>query len=174
MIKYQQNLKDFLRKYNSSFTLKTWSTIWGSNSYFILYFFPIFQRFNLSMKSWVTLKFGCRLSYTHTYTHTWREAFKSTSVTYRHMYIGQANIWLKILLNELWGLMANRYSSQQGVTIRVEVCLVDQKQIDCQFSSVQSLSHVQLFATPWITAGQASHPSPTPRVHSNSCPSSWW
>ena len=33
------------------------------------------------------------------------------------------------------------------------------------FSSVQSLSHVQLFATPWITACQASCPSPTPRVH---------
>ena len=30
----------------------------------------IFQRFYLSMKSWVTLKFVCRLSYTHTHTHT--------------------------------------------------------------------------------------------------------
>ena len=41
------------------------------------------------------------------------------------------------------------------------------------FSSLQSLSHVWLFATPWITARQAS-PSPTPGVHSNSCPSSRW
>ena len=40
--------------------------------------------------------------------------------------------------------------------------------------SVQSLSRVQLFATPWITAHQASCPSPTPRVYSNSCPSSRW
>ena len=31
-----------------------------------------------------------------------------------------------------------------------------------QFSSVQSLSHVRLFATPWITAHQASHPSQLP------------
>ena len=39
--------------------------------------------------------------------------------------------------------------------------------------SVQSLSHVRLFATPWIAACQASL-SPTPGVYSNSCPSSWW
>ena len=43
-----------------------------------------------------------------------------------------------------------------------------------QFSSVQSLSRVRLFATPWIAARQASCPSPTPRVYSNSCPSSQW
>ena len=30
------------------------------------------------------------------------------------------------------------------------------KNVICQFSSVQSLSHVRLFATPWIAAGQAS------------------
>ena len=30
------------------------------------------------------------------------------------------------------GLMANRYLSKKGVGIRVEVCLVDQKQTDCQ------------------------------------------
>ena len=41
-------------------------------------------------------------------------------------------------------------------------------------SSVQSLSHVQLFETSWIRACQASCPSPTSRVHSNSCPSSQW
>ena len=43
-----------------------------------------------------------------------------------------------------------------------------------QFSSVQSLSRVRLFATPWIAACQASCPSPTPRVYSNPCPSSRW
>ena len=41
-------------------------------------------------------------------------------------------------------------------------------------SSVQSLSCVRLFATPWITAHQASCLSPTPRVYSNSCPLSQW
>ena len=38
-----------------------------------------------------------------------------------------------------------------------------------QFSSVQSLSRVQLFATSWPPC-----PSPTPGVHPNSYPSSWW
>ena len=33
----------------------------------------------------------------------------------------------------------------------------------CQFSSVQSLSHVQLFATPWIAARQASLSITNPR-----------
>ena len=42
------------------------------------------------------------------------------------------------------------------------------------FSSVQLLSRVQLFATPWTAACQASCPSPTPGVYSNSCPSSQW
>ena len=44
------------------------------------------------------------------------------------------------------------------------------------FSSVQSLSCVRLFATPWIAARQARPlcPSPTPRVYSNSCPLSRW
>ena len=42
------------------------------------------------------------------------------------------------------------------------------------FSSVQSLSRVWLFATPWIAAHQASLSITNSRVHSNSCPSSRW
>ena len=42
---------------------------------------------------------------------------------------------------------------------------------DC---SVQSLSHVQLFVTPWTAAHQPTCPSPTPGVYSNSRPSSRW
>ena len=42
------------------------------------------------------------------------------------------------------------------------------------FSSVQLLSHVWLFVSPWTAARQASAcPSPTPRACSNSLPSSW-
>ena len=41
-----------------------------------------------------------------------------------------------------------------------------------QFSAVESLSHVQLFATPWTTHTRLPCPSPTPRAYSNSCPSS--
>ena len=40
-----------------------------------------------------------------------------------------------------------------------------------RFSSVQLLTHVWLFVTPWTTAQQAS---PTPGVHPNPCPLSWW
>ena len=48
------------------------------------------------------------------------------------------------------------------------------RELAFKFSSVQSLSRVWLFSTPWIVARQASHPLPTPGVHSNSCPSSRW
>ena len=41
-------------------------------------------------------------------------------------------------------------------------------------SSVQSLSHVQLFATPWTAARQASPSITTPGVNLNSCPLSQW
>ena len=41
-------------------------------------------------------------------------------------------------------------------------------------SSVQSLSPVWLFATPWIAAFQASLSITNPGVYSNSCPSSQW
>ena len=43
-----------------------------------------------------------------------------------------------------------------------------------QFSSVQSLSRVWLFATPWIAARQASLSITNPGVHSDSHPSSQW
>ena len=43
-----------------------------------------------------------------------------------------------------------------------------------QFSSVQLLSHVRLFATPWTANARLPCPSPTPRVYSNSCPLSRW
>ena len=42
------------------------------------------------------------------------------------------------------------------------------------FSSVQSLSSVQLFVTHGPQYSRPPCPSPTPGVYSNSCPSSWW
>ena len=51
------------------------------------------------------------------------------------------------------------------------------KSTQFQFLSVQLvqlLSHVWLFATPWITARRPPCPSPIPGVHSNSCPLSQW
>ena len=40
-----------------------------------------------------------------------------------------------------------------------------------QFSSVQLLSHVRLFATHGLQHARLPYPSPTPRACSNSCPS---
>ena len=51
---------------------------------------------------------------------------------------------------------------------------VSSKLLFCSISSVQLLSRVWLFATPWITARQASSSITTPGVYSNSCPLSWW
>ena len=42
------------------------------------------------------------------------------------------------------------------------------------FISVQSLSHVWLFVTPWIAAARLPCPSSSPRPCSNSCPLSQW
>ena len=46
--------------------------------------------------------------------------------------------------------------------------------LSVQFSSVQSLSHVRLFVTPWIAHARPPCPSPTPGLHPNSCASSQW
>ena len=43
-----------------------------------------------------------------------------------------------------------------------------------KFSSVQSLSCVRLFATPWTALARPPCPSPTPRAYSNTCLLSWW
>ena len=43
-----------------------------------------------------------------------------------------------------------------------------------QFTSVQSLSHVQLFVTSWLQHSRPPCPSPTLRVHPNSCASHRW
>ena len=46
--------------------------------------------------------------------------------------------------------------------------------VSFQFSSVQSLNHIQLFVTPRLQHSRLLCPSQTPRVYSNSCPWSWW
>ena len=59
------------------------------------------------------------------------------------------------------------YCHKYGTMVRIN-------QNTNMFSSVQSLTHVRLSATTWTTPCQASLPSPTPRVHPNSCPLSQW
>ena len=48
------------------------------------------------------------------------------------------------------------------------------KTVHILFSSVQSLSRVQLFVTPWTAAGHAPCPSPTPGIYPNSFLLSQW
>ena len=45
---------------------------------------------------------------------------------------------------------------------------------ELHYSSVQSVSRVWLFVTPWLKQGRPPCPSPTPGVYSNSCPLSRW
>ena len=60
-----------------------------------------------------------------------------------------------------WGMFQKYYYYSYNLT-----------KLECnfQFSSVQSLSHVRLFATPWTAAHQASLSITTPKACSNSCP----
>ena len=46
--------------------------------------------------------------------------------------------------------------------------------IPLQLSSVQSLSHIRLFATPWTTGCRPPYSSPTPGVYPNSYPLNRW
>ena len=62
------------------------------------------------------------------------------------------------------------FDSQPGLSI----CFLNIFSLFLQFSSVQSLSRVPLFATPWIAARQAFLSITNPWVHSDSRPSSQW
>ena len=56
----------------------------------------------------------------------------------------------------------------------LRVTNLENKNTDSIFSPVQSLSHVQLFATPWTAAHQASLSITNSQSLFKSCPSSWW
>ena len=55
-----------------------------------------------------------------------------------------------------------------------DLCAISRETKLCQFSSVQSLSRVWLFETPWTAACQASLPITNSGVYSNSCLLHWW
>ena len=58
--------------------------------------------------------------------------------------------------------------TKQTCRDRKQIYSYQRGKVGSQTSSVKSLSHVQLFATPWTA--RPSCPSPTPGVHPNSCP----
>ena len=65
-----------------------------------------------------------------------------------------------LLVNSVWG---------SAFQVNAKLC-----RTTVQFSSVQLLSRVRLFATPWIADARPPCPSQTPGVYPNSCPSSRW
>ena len=58
--------------------------------------------------------------------------------------------------------------------IKIRIYFIYSNIIHIQFSSVQLLTRVRLFETPWIAHARPPCPSPTPGVYSNSCPLSGW
>ena len=58
--------------------------------------------------------------------------------------------------------------------VMVTSCALSVALLYTVFSSVQSLSRVRLFATPWIEHARPPCSSPSPGVHSDSRPSSPW
>ena len=74
--------------------------------------------------------------------------------------------WKSIKLKQRWfpwlyiqSLLCKEWLSQAPIAFHIsvpEICMWALTNLSVQFSSVQSLSHVRLFTTSWITACQAS------------------
>ena len=76
-------------------------------------------------------------------------------------------VWAPFLLETM--TIGNKHHSLGR--LRPAGCMEDQL---CPVVVVQSLSHAQVFATPWTAARQVSCPSLSAVACSDSCPSSWW
>jgi len=85
---------------------------------------------------------SCNFKYIHTYTHT--HTHKTPYLSLYHLANNQLS--LSFPRRKEWYLAARTRLP------KIKSCLTT----SVQFSSVQCLSRVQLFATPWITAWQAS------------------
>ena len=88
-------------------------------------------------------------------------AFLEDPYNYSHW-----RLWFKV-----WIWRGHITSLQKNLWIYVYFVLYF---LNHQFSPVQSLSHVQLFANPWIAAHQASLSITNSQSLPNSCPSSRW
>ena len=89
------------------------------------------------------------------------------------------------ITNTAWGVLINTLLPIQIILnliiynpkIKTYIHKITRKTMTYLFmkiKSVQSLSRVWLFATPWMAARQPPCPSQIPRVHPNSCPLSQW
>ena len=101
-------------------------------------------------------------THTHTHTHTHRNNL---------LYVNYTSIQLFLKRQSYTSPPVHSTKIQTYSGLRL-IKLIDKsgKNSDCIIclSSVQSLSHIQLFAIPW-THARPPCPSPTPRVYSNSC-----
>ena len=66
------------------------------------------------------------------------------------------------------------WNEQQPCTDQLLTCFKEWSKLVTDYSSVQLLSHIWLFASPWTAAHQPPCTSPTPGVYSNLRPLSWW
>ena len=80
----------------------------------------------------------------------------------------------KEIQNEFWKTqLLTPGTATTPVTETRTVIVMNMSSLFCfEYKSVQSLSHVWLFANPWLQHARLPCPSPTPRACSNSCPSS--
>ena len=94
------------------------------------------------------------------WTSTWKNAGKALTRTSEQ--------------RQYWGRLPIQDSSNRVKGEKIHPCTLRTTWFCMHLSSVQSLNCVQLFATPWTAARQASCRSPTPGTYSNSCPQSQW
>ena len=161
--------------YKTSITFPTDVTV----SYSTLYLQPLH---GIWRKICVPLSVGCTvwlcdiiqwLSRVQLFATPW------TSAHHAYLFITNSQSLLnlmsiKLVMPSNHSILCHPFLLLPSIFPRIRVFYIELQHHSIQFSSVHSLSHVQLFATPWIAARQAPCPSSTPRVYSNSCPSSWW
>ena len=90
------------------------------------------------------------------------------------LYLSLNNIFIIPLKNANLKFQQAEFNDSTSTTGSSKaICWIDSNAI-YQFSSVQSLSSVRLFATPWTAAHKAFLSTPVTRVYPNSCPLSQW
>ena len=107
------------------------------------------------------------LSHFSKYVFSERVCFVVLSAIILSYCIGVPLVWFKYMRER-------DHPTVFGLNFHFHVGLCFGYVITNTFSSVQSLSRVLLFVTPWIAVRQASLSSPSPGVHADSCPLSQW
>ena len=80
----------------------------------------------------------------------------------------------KILESLVLIFLGSKVTADGDCSHEIKRCLLLRRKVMTNFSSVQSLSRVRLFVTPWIAGRQVPLSIINSRVHSYSHPSSQW